>query len=105
MKRLVQGLISGAGALTVMTTALAAQATGEFDLDRALIMDQVPFEPFRVTDTRSLRAALDNGDIDKETRLLVMEHSTGSLALVVDQMAYHHVAQGDINGEAWMVSF
>jgi hypothetical protein len=35
-----------------------------------------------------------------------MDHpEAGRLALVTDQMAYHHVAQGEIAGEPWMVSF
>jgi hypothetical protein len=25
--------------------------------------------------------------------------------LISSQMAYHHVAQGDMNGEPWMVTF
>ena len=36
---------------------------------------------------------------------MVMDHGPEPLALVMDQMAYHHVAQGDMMGEPWMVSF
>jgi hypothetical protein len=34
-----------------------------------------------------------------------MDHPAGRLAFLTDQMAYHHVAQGEMNGEPWMVSF
>ena len=34
-----------------------------------------------------------------------MEHHAGRLAFVMDQLAYHHVAQGELRGEPWMVSF
>jgi hypothetical protein len=34
-----------------------------------------------------------------------MEHPAGLLAFLTDQMVYHHVAQGETNGEPWMVSF
>lgn len=45
------------------------------------------------------------GYLQAQTRVLIMEHSKGRLALVTDQMAYHHTAQGEIEGEPWMVSF
>lgn len=45
------------------------------------------------------------GYLQAQTRVLIMEHSKGRLALVTDQMAYHHTAQGEIDGEPWMVSF
>ncbi|NIN72020.1 MAG: hypothetical protein GTO46_08910 [Gemmatimonadetes bacterium] len=84
------------------TDSLAQQG---FDLDRAFILDSASVEPFYVTETRSLRQALDEGVINEATPLVVMEHEAGRLAFVVDQLAYHHMAQGDIDGEPWMVSF
>ena len=103
MKRLTFGLLAvavsgGAGEL------VAAQGP-EFDIDRARVGAGSRFEPFRVSQTQSLRQALAAGVVVSDTRLLVMEHAAGRLALLTDQMAYHHVAQGDIAGEPWMVSF
>jgi len=35
----------------------------------------------------------------------VMDVAGQKLALVTRQMAYHHVAQGELAGEPWMVTF
>ena len=87
---------------------LAAAASGQdsdFDIDIARIGVRSRFEPFRVSDTEPLKDALSSGKVQGDTRVLVMDHSAGRLAFLTDQMVYHHVAQGDINGEPWMVSF
>jgi hypothetical protein len=90
--------------LTVFTATDSLAQEG-FDLDRAFILDSTANLPFYVTEIRSLRQALNEGTINEATALLVMEHEAGTLAFVVDQLAYHHIAQGDIDGEPWMVSF
>jgi len=79
----------------------------EFDEARAYVSDKTLFVPFRVTDAdvSSLRDVLADGVVQGDTWLMIMEHDAGRLAMVMDQMAYHHVAQGDLNGEPWMVSF
>ncbi len=82
-----------------------ARATAAFDTSRVLLMDTTQFKAFTVTGTRALRGALEDGVVHEDTPLLVLEHSTGALALLVEQMAYHHVAQGELAGEPWMVSF
>ncbi len=88
---------------------LRGQAAGEeapeFEVERAYLADETLFVPFLVEGTEPLAEALRDGVVEEETSLLVMEHPAGRLALVTDQMAYHHVAQGDISGEPWMVSF
>lgn len=76
-----------------------------FDIDRAFILDSTIFEPFHVTSTRPLREVLEERIIADDTPLLVLERSGGALALVTEQMAYHHIAQGVLAGEPWMVSF
>jgi hypothetical protein len=86
-------------------TPIASHAQASFDIDRAFILDSMVYEPFNVAKTRPLRRALDEGIINAATPLLVMEHRAGRLAFAVDQLAYHHVAQGEIEGEPWMVSF
>lgn len=76
-----------------------------FDMDVARIGTGSRFSPFLVTETEPLAEALDAGRLQDDTRVLVMEHPAGYLAFLTDQMAFHHVAQGDIAGEPWMVSF
>ena len=77
----------------------------DFAPERAMFLDSTVYVRFDVTDTWSLREALDEGLVQAQTRVLIMEHRKGRLALVTDQMAYHHTAQGEIEGEPWMVSF
>ncbi len=78
-----------------------------FDIDRAWVPDSTVYQPFFVADRdiRSLRDAVREKLLHEGTRLLVLEHEAGTLALVVEQMAYHHAAQGEMAGEPWMVSF
>ena len=102
MRGLVFGLL--AVGLAGAEGPIVAQES-EFDITRARLGAGSRFEPFRVSETQSLSDALAAGIVEFDTRLLVMEHAAGRLALLTDQMAYHHVAQGDIAGEPWMVSF
>jgi TPP-dependent indolepyruvate ferredoxin oxidoreductase alpha subunit len=79
--------------------------SADFDIDRAMVAEGTSYEPFVVEETRPLREALREGIVQNQSRVIVMDHGKGQLALVVDQMAYHHAAQGEIMGEPWMVSF
>lgn len=76
----------------------------EFDIDVARIGGG-RFEPFLVAETEPMRDAMSAGKLQDDTRLLVLDHPAGVLAFLTDQMTYHHVAQGEIDGEPWMVSF
>lgn len=85
---------------------LPGQEAVDFDVGRAYQADSTIYAPFRVQKMHPLVRALEEGELDGQTSLLVMDHpEAGLLALVTDQMAYHHVAQGEIAGEPWMVSF
>jgi hypothetical protein len=63
------------------------------------------FEPFVVTSTRAIRDALRAGDVAADTDVLITTTASGPLALLTEQMAYHHIAQGGANGQDWLVSF
>jgi hypothetical protein len=76
-----------------------------FDPDRAILNEEPWFDPFRVTGTEPLARVLGEGRVAEETPLLVVERSGRHLALVTTQMAYHHLAQGTLAGEPWMVAF
>jgi hypothetical protein len=83
-----------------VSAAATAQAPAEddpnaFDEGRAYVADSTIYVPFRPT----------QDDLPPDTWLFIMEHEAGRLGLVMDQMAYHHVAQGELRGEPWMVSF
>ncbi len=77
----------------------------DFDVSRALLNNQPMFDPFRVEATMPLSRALRERLVEDETPLLVVERGGRTLALLTLQMAYHHVAQGSIAGEPWMVAF
>ena len=76
-----------------------------FDTDRAIFWRASNFVPLRNPEWRSLRAALRAGDVSDDTPVLMFEAGGSTLVLVSSQMSYHHVAQGDMNGEPWMVTF
>ena len=94
--------------LSFWTALVSAQDTDfdtDFDIDIARIGVGSRFEPFRVSETEPLQDAMSAGKLQSDTRLLVLDHPAGVLAFLTDQMAYHHVAQGQTDGEPWMVSF
>ena len=76
-----------------------------FDINRAIFWEAPNFVPLRNPEWRSLRDARRAGDISDDTPVLVFEAGASTLVLVSSQMAYHHVAQGEMNGEPWMVTF
>ena len=76
-----------------------------FDTDRAIFWRAPNFVPLRNPEWRPLREARRAGDVSDDTPVLVFEAGGSTLVLVSGQMAYHHVAQGDMNGEPWMVTF
>jgi len=77
----------------------------DFDAERAFLGASPIFTPFRDVDFVSLRGAAGEGEVTDDTPLLVFEAGGETLALVTAQMAYHHVAQGEMAGEPWMVTF
>ena len=105
-RRILASHLAPAVAIAAASSSLLGQDAADFDIERAYQADSTLYAPFRVGETRPLAEALSTGDVDPLTSVLVMEHPrAGRLALVTDQMAYHHVAQGEIAGEPWMVSF
>lgn len=76
-----------------------------FDAERAFLGSQPIFTPLRDPDFESLRSALRRGDVAEDTPMLVFEAAGTTLSLVTSQMSYHHVAQGEMAGEPWMVTF
>ena len=76
----------------------------EFDSNRATLRDKNIFPPFQVEVTVPLKEALESGDVQEDMDLILIERNTRTLALLAQQMVYHHVAQGELAGEPWMVS-
>ena len=53
----------------------------------------------------SLSGARRAGNVQNETPVVVFEAGGETLVLVTSQMSYHHVAQGEMEGKPWMVTF
>jgi hypothetical protein len=77
----------------------------EFDVRRALLVRANIFAPFYVSYTVSLQDVLTRGRVGRHTPVLVVERDAGAMVLLARQLTYHHVAQGELAGDPWMVSF
>ncbi len=76
-----------------------------FETDRAMFFAEPNFTPLRDPEFRSLRNVMLAGDVEDDTPVVVFEAGGQTLVFVTEQMAYHHVAQGNMRGEPWMVTF
>jgi len=76
-----------------------------FEPGRAILSDVWGFDPFPVTKMEPLKDALEEGKVREETAVLLLARGNTRLALLTEQMSYHHIAQGELEGEPWMVSF
>ena len=83
----------------------AGPAKPGFDVSRFNYSMHGTFEPFVVTSTVSVRDALNARKIASDTDVLVTTTAGGPVALLTEQMAYHHIAQGRTGGQDWLVSF
>lgn len=76
-----------------------------FDITRFANIANGTFVTFQVTKTESLRDVLTAARVAEDTRLLVTDTATGKLAFVMDQMAFHHSAQGRAGNRDWLATF
>ncbi len=115
--RLLKVFLAAAGAAAFMLPSIAiaqdskpvdlpnGPAKPGFDIKRFSNSGNGWFETFYVKETEPLRKALDEGRAATDTRLLVTQTAGGRLALLMDQMAYHHIAQGHAGGRDWLATF
>jgi hypothetical protein len=89
----------------VMPQLTNGPAKPGFDITRFSPTAVGTFETFYVTQTESLRKALADGKVAPDTRLLVINTAAGRLALITEQMVYHHIAQGRAGKKEWMATF
>ncbi len=100
----------GASVIALLTSLFFSvngfsQTAESFDINRYSTFGEGFFITYYVEDSQPLQAALDEGTVTKETVLLVTKTAAGNLALIRDQMAFHHIAQGSANGLEWMATF
>lgn len=105
---LLLAALAGTGLTSIQVSGQGADQVKKvpsFDPDRAMLGERPNFDAFRVSETRSLADALNDGAVETTTPLMVMQRDGATLALITTQMAYHHVAQGNLMGEPWLVTF
>jgi hypothetical protein len=76
-----------------------------FDITRFANVANGTFVTFYVMKTEALRDVLKAGRVAEDTRVLVTDTATGKLALLMDQMAFHHSAQGRAGNKDWLATF
>jgi len=89
----------------LLSNSALSQTAVSFDINRYNTSSAGRFETFYPDETTSLQAALDNNLLAEETLMLVTETAAGKLALIRDQMAFHHIVKGKANGKDWMATF
>ena len=108
LSRYSLGTIFAAAALAqspVMPELTKGPAKPGFDISRFALTAVGTFETFYVKETYPLEKVLDEGKVAGDTRVLVFTTAAGRLALITDQMTYHHIAQGRARNKDWMATF
>ena len=91
--------------LVLLSPFAFSQTAATFDINRYSTFGEGFFETFYVDETQTLQSALNARLVTEETTLLVTKTASGNLALIRDQMAFHHIAQGTADGLDWMTTF
>ena len=73
-----------------------------FDATRAQLRDPDMFERYRVPDRGE---PLREAGLSNDTDVMLVERGGETRAFLLRQLTYHHLAQGDLAGEPYMVSF
>ena len=76
--------------------------TKVFDVNRANLNSPDMFERFRVPE---MGQPLKEAGLSPATELLVFERGNERRALIAREMAYHHLAQGTLAGQPYLISF
>ena len=76
-----------------------------FDITRFSSAGNGWFKTFYVTETSPLQKVLEEAKVAPDTPVLVTETAAGKLALLTDQMVFHHLAEGRAGGKDWMATF
>lgn len=76
-----------------------------FDPNKAVLKNKSFFKPFNVKDFMNVKELLKSNKINKEEEILIFEVNKKYYGLKTVQMFYHHIAQGVIDNEPFMVSF
>ncbi len=73
-----------------------------FDAARAQLKEPDMFERFRVPDRGE---PLREARLSDDASVMLVERGGETRAFLIHQLTYHHLAQGELAGEPYMVSF
>jgi hypothetical protein len=73
-----------------------------FDAGRAILKDPDMFQRFRAP---AEGTPLPEAGLAPEDQLIVFERGGERRALELHRMAYHHLAQGELAGKPYLISF
>ena len=74
----------------------------EFDLSLARLHGKARFRPLAAPDRGE---ALAKAGLDPDEALLLLARRGAVKTFLLKQMTYHHVAQGEVKGEPYLISF
>ena len=74
----------------------------DFNLSLARLHGKARFAPFAVPNRGE---ALADAQLHPDEALLLMERNGLVKTFLLKQMTYHHIAQGEANGEPYLISF
>ena len=74
----------------------------DFDLSLARLHGKPRFQPFAAS---ARGEALAKAQLHPDEALLLMERAGTVKSFLLKQMTYHHIAQGEANGEPYLISF
>jgi hypothetical protein len=87
-----------------MFAGTSPTATPSFDLRRLLANDQ-PFPPLHTDRTYALADWVGRGDLAATTNVLLLHVNGVPLVFPTLHLVFHHIAEGEIDGSPWMLSF
>ncbi|MCF6137455.1 DUF3179 domain-containing (seleno)protein [Pseudalkalibacillus berkeleyi] len=76
----------------------------QFDRSRATLKKKDLFTRFNVKDHKHVKD-IEKSSLKSDDEILVIERLGKRLAFSMKQMAYHHVAQGELSNEPYIVNF
>lgn len=76
----------------------------QFNPTRATLKKKDLFTRFNVIDNKHVKD-IEKSRLNPNDEILVIERSGRRLAFSMKQMAYHHVAQGELSNEPYIINF
>ncbi|MEM7798177.1 MAG: hypothetical protein AAF633_03215 [Chloroflexota bacterium] len=79
--------------------------TAEFDAERAVLSEKAIFEPLVINDKNGKTRPLSKSGLPQEAQIIIAERNGQQITFLLRHLSYHHLAQGELAGQPYMVSF